>query len=433
MEKADASGKKPVFKINKGKKAAVVSRVTWGKEHDTCLVSLVEANKGRNWKKIASEMQSLFKDENLSAKKCRERWCNCTNPDLNKTSLTDTEELFLLAYHHTYKNKWALISQHLTNRNSSKLKNNFSSLIRKVCRKIALDEKETLVTLFYYVQSLYAALIIYDLAVSKDNPEEISAIAPVHIYEHVHEKSITGEKCQAYVHRMTLALTSHYKARPALQKLATLAQIDAMKDFLSKVIQGIKTKLNPTLPMNDEVLMNIVESALNDDVPAVQLPVKAMSPFPTIHPLPEPNIMPAAQYTPVMSMPPLKQQPPYSRFDADIIQIPEVRPQYYQSRSTPANGELNFQMPAFGSPAFQASIQSTCLQSRGATPSPNQVYPSGFPQMMPAYQMPLICTPSECMGIMTPFQFHSEPAAAPRQQNKASDFTLFTNKYMAQE
>ncbi len=314
MEKSDASTRKPVFKINKGKKAANGSRVTWGKEHDTYLVSLVEANKGRNWKKIACEMQTLFNDPNLSAKKCRERWCNCTNPELNKTSLTDAEELFLLAYHHTYKNKWALISQHLTNRNSSKLKNNFSSLIRKVCRKISLDEKETLVTVFYYVQSLYASLIIYDLSMTKDNPEEISAIAPIHIYEHVHEKNITGEKCLSYVQHMTQALAAHYKAHPVLQKLSSLAQIDPLKEFVSKVIQGIKTKLSPTLPTNDDLLLGIVEVALTEEGPGYQSPPKALSPCPMMRPLPEPNIV-SARRSPASAPP-----------------IPAMRPISYKSR-----------------------------------------------------------------------------------------------------
>ena len=110
------------------------ARVSWNQKHDSKLLSLVKQNNGKNWKFIALQMQEFFNDPELTAKKCRERWCNCTDPNLNRTSLTDNEELLLLFYHSIHDNKWSLMDQHLTNRHSSMVKINFSISLVMILR-----------------------------------------------------------------------------------------------------------------------------------------------------------------------------------------------------------------------------------------------------------------------------------------------------------
>eukprot|EP00826_Nyctotherus_ovalis_P027764 TRINITY_DN2172_c0_g1_i17.p2 TRINITY_DN2172_c0_g1~~TRINITY_DN2172_c0_g1_i17.p2 ORF type:complete len:221 (-),score=28.20 TRINITY_DN2172_c0_g1_i17:22-684(-) len=184
-----------IFKIS----GSEGTRIVWSREHEAQLRRFVELYQGRNWKKIAEEMQRAFICPELSAKKCRERWCNCANPDLDKTALTETEELFLLLYHHEYKNKWTLIAQHLPNRNSTKLKNNFSSFIRKICRRIVINDREGISSMIAYIQILYATCLIHDMIVSSESYDKIVLLAPIHIYEHIKDKKITSEQCIEYI------------------------------------------------------------------------------------------------------------------------------------------------------------------------------------------------------------------------------------------
>ena len=185
----EADDANTIFKITKGSIGKNNGgKVAWSKDHNTKLLELVNNYRGKCWKRVAKEMQEEFNDPELTAKKCRERWCNCTNPDIDKTALTESEELFLLIYHHEYKNKWVLISRHLPRRNSSKLKNNFSSLIRKIARKISLNEREVVLSANVYIQIIYASVLIYDLASIEDSPEKAIIIAPIHIYDHIKGK-----------------------------------------------------------------------------------------------------------------------------------------------------------------------------------------------------------------------------------------------------
>ncbi len=279
MEKTETSSSpaRPVFKIDKTKcfQTHRSRRISWGKDQDARLAAVVEANHGRNWKKISLEMRTTFNDPNMTPKKCRERWCNCTNPELNNDSLTETEEIFLLAYHQSYRSKWALISQNMTNRNSSKLKNNFSSLIRKVCRKIALEEKEALVNVSYYIESLYSATIVYELVEARDNPGDI---APAHIYEHVKKRHVTREMCKDYILSLTKSLVYSYQSRSMLMKLSAMVHIEEIKSFIARVMQTIRDRLNPSLLVSDESLLGVIESVLADraiaaEITAMQMPL----------------------------------------------------------------------------------------------------------------------------------------------------------------
>ena len=199
MKKYRKKERDPVFNPGKNKSFISDERPGWGRKHDSQLTKLVQKYKQKNWKQISKEMQEEFNDSELTSKKCRERWFNCTNPNIDKTSLSEYEELFLLVYHYEYKNKWVCISQHLPRRNSSKLKNNFSSLIRRITRKISIDEKEGIISAFEYIQMLYASIIIYDLNGIENSPETAVIIAPIHIYDHVKSKNLTCDQCLKYM------------------------------------------------------------------------------------------------------------------------------------------------------------------------------------------------------------------------------------------
>jgi len=440
--KANSELRKQVFRIDKEQNNQSTSRITWNKDHDAQLLLLVQQNKGRNWKKIASEMQKNFHNPDLTAKKCRERWCNCTNPDLDKTSLSDSEELFLLVYHYDYKNKWALISQHLPNRNSSKLKNNFSSLIRKICRKIAINDKETPLSMSSYVQTLYASVLIYDLASLKNKPEEASSIAPIHIYDHIKEKNIEPHQCVEYINRITSAVISRFKGYTRLQKLLNATNIDSIREHMIKIITNIKAQHNPTAHLADEHLAITVENAVCLEKPA--------SPIIPLNPKHSNNFFQPMTSIPQIQIPQLntnfpRDQFPIMQYQKSLspveLKLPENVPQFQQVRTPVQIGaDMPYQIPQFTSPLFQQSMHSSL--SRSGTPSPQQyLVPSGcYPQIITPVQIPIMRTPNQdFMYMPSQFQQFQTPNYLPRpsislsekpKQSKSSDFTLLTNKYV---
>jgi len=197
---------KPVFKAEK----TLARRIIWSKEHDAWLLQLVHLNNGKNWKKIANGMQIAFQNEGLTAKKCRERWSNCTDPTVNKSCLTRAENLMLLACHHKYGNKWTLIAQNLSTRNNSKTKNTFSSLIKKVCRKIAFNMHKDIITPLVFIQEFYMILTINDLIDLRNNSREVNRIASEHISKHIESKNVSVEQCLVYAKKLSQALIKLY-------------------------------------------------------------------------------------------------------------------------------------------------------------------------------------------------------------------------------
>lgn len=408
-----------VFKIS----SSGPNRVAWNKDHDTQLLSLVQRYQGRNWKKIAEEMQRIFGCPELSAKKCRERWCNCANPDLDKTALTEEEELFLLLYHHEHKNKWTIISKYLPNRNSTKLKNNFSSFLRKVCRKIVLNEKETINSMVSYIQILYATALIYDLTTIKENCEKVELIAPLHIYEHVKEKRITGEQCLKFIRRSTELLFNNYKTHEKLKKL-TIDKIEYVKNFLQKILPVIKSRFSPDNSIPDNSLLETVECVLSKegDISAEEIPKKSEE-FQVKKELPEKEVphlkevlpQPITSMNKEIGYVPY-QQPPIS-FENEILQIPELQAFNFNSLQSPLqfSTEAGFPMPTFASPAFQASLQ----------PSQPKL---GTPMFSPLYcqPIPIMKSPTEQYYMLK----YQTPTPEVHFQSKASDFTAFTNKYI---
>lgn len=251
---------KLIFKIEK----ALGKRVLWSKEHDTYLLQLVTLNNGKNWKRIASGMQMAFNNEGLTAKKCRERWSNCTDPTVDKSCLSKSEELMLLACHYKYGNKWAQIAQHLPTRNSSKVKNTFSSLIKKVCRKIALGIYEETTTPLIFIQEFYMALTVYDLIDLKDNPKHVGRIASEHISKHIESKNVTTEQCLEYAKRLSEVLISCYK--DTFADFSVMTDLIVMKSFINKLFKLIMVRYSSNSLEADLSILKVIGSALLDDL-----------------------------------------------------------------------------------------------------------------------------------------------------------------------
>lgn len=397
----------PVFKVsNTGG-----NRVAWNKEHETQLQNLVERHQGRNWKKIAEEMQRIFKCPELSAKKCRERWCNCANPELNKTALTEAEELFLLFYHYEYKNKWTVISQHLPNRNSTKLKNNFSSFIRKMCRKIYIDDRASISSMLVYIQILYAIILIHDMIITEKDYDKIELLAPVHIYEHIKEKKITGEQCLDYINQLTKSMLDRYKVLEALKELNKMEDI---KDFLFKLMPLIKARYKPNDVITDGSLVELIESCINDTFPVPKMKEGSIKEIDI-----EKEVIQAKELlsaTLVKDIGYIPYQQSVNFYESDPLFIPEIPVTNFPSLHSPLqfNNDIGIPIPTFASPAFQASLQST-QSNYGNT----LLSPTCFPSM------PRLKSPTEIFML----QFQTQTPDV-NLQPRTSDFTALTSKFI---
>ena len=233
-------------------------KFTWNIEYDNQLLKLVEFNKGKNWKQVANSMQTIFNNPGFTPKKCRERWCNNADPDLNRGSLNDNEELFLMVYQKVYKNKWVLISQHIPRRNSSKLKNNFSSYIRKICRKIFICEIDFFISVFEYVRILYACSLISDLLNIKGNLKKAILLAPIHIYDHINLTQITEEMCLLFIHKSTETFVKKRKNSQKIKRLLKLNSMDKIKEFVNRITTIVKDRFNSADAFTEEILISIL-------------------------------------------------------------------------------------------------------------------------------------------------------------------------------
>lgn len=255
------NGGKAIFRVEKTLRLG--KRVLWNKDHDNYLLHLVNLNNGRNWKNIASGMQIAFQNEGLTAKKCRERWSNCADPTVDKGSLSKAEELMLLACHHKCGNKWAIIAQQLPTRNSSKVKNTFSSLIKKVSRKIGLGVCEETVSPLGYVQEFYMAVVVHDIVRLKEDVREICRIASEHISKHIENRNVKLEQCITYVAELSKALIRCFGNR--FQALNFVKDIDAMKAFMNNVFCIIRSRYEAHTLENDSAILDVIQTALLDD------------------------------------------------------------------------------------------------------------------------------------------------------------------------
>jgi hypothetical protein len=346
---------------------------------------------------VAYEMQRVFNDVEFSAKKCRERWCNNINPEVDNSSLNEYEELLLLVYHHQHKNKWVAISKHIPHRNSSKLKNNFSSMIRKVTRKIMLNKSGKDLTFFEYTKIIYLTMLIHDLISTNDSREKITSLAPIHIYGHIKKKRIYCEQCLNYFKKITKDFLIRHKTKKSLQKLLTLNKIDSIRIFLDKLVDEIKSVVLNN-KFTEDSLLHIIENLLNNH--EILPPIKIESTPKDVH---------------------VRCQQPLNQFEIDVPLIPELWDwsiTLLRSNLQPSP-LLNFPFP---SPVFQKSLSA---QSQLFSTSSNNLFtPTYYAQISSAGSNQLVKIPSKSFvvpqGVLDGRMYRMG----------GSDFSSFANQFI---
>lgn len=188
------------------------ARISWNKEYDIELETLAEQNNFHNWNIVSNLMNSKFKNIHFSSKQCRERYTYCLNPVNKKTALTQHEHLALIAYHHIFRNKWAMIARNIPNRSGLALKNNFKSLLRKVAISIAeMDFKNFKNFPLCFMESLHGCLIIMDYIEQNESiPFFIEMAIPLQTRKYIKFQNLTKQKCEKFMEKALNHLLSQH-------------------------------------------------------------------------------------------------------------------------------------------------------------------------------------------------------------------------------
>ncbi|OMJ67733.1 hypothetical protein SteCoe_35026 [Stentor coeruleus] len=117
-------------------------RKLWTAEEDQYLIQIVTENQGKNWPKIASELQKKFSIIRRP-KQCRERWINnlMVGKEEKTWSESDIALVFKLQKH--LRNKWSKIAKYFEGRSSNSIKNLFYSTIRRNLRRFNKGKKSS--------------------------------------------------------------------------------------------------------------------------------------------------------------------------------------------------------------------------------------------------------------------------------------------------
>ncbi len=273
-----------VFSIIKPSLQHAVERVAWTKLMDENLAKLAEEHHTRHWDAISGSMKMRFANPCLTAKKCRERWSSCVNPDIRKLSLTDAESLMLVICHESIQNRWSRMAKRMPRRYSSTLKNNFYSLIRCVLRRITRHEFRK-VSALSFLQSIYVCFVMVQLSLRPADLRPKRGAVPSHIQQLVTDNAVTKAQCEEHLSALVKCLLNSNQDRPKLATLATFTTMSSLYDLFHRVSVPLEAKFSPWIGTNsiihsteyvEEAILSELERAVNPTV----VPVAANNPLP---------------------------------------------------------------------------------------------------------------------------------------------------------
>ena len=243
---------KQVFKVIKGNPNGGTARVTWGRLHDQYLEKLVTKHKAKNWKRICAEMKERFPDLPINGKKCRERWITSIKHGINRLPLSDAEDIMLVIHHHTYRNRWSMISKKMPARNSSCLKNNFYSLLKKVVRQVLVYTQGQIfdeVPAVQFYSTLYVCVTLSDLLENQSSSPDPVSRTPPHILDFVRALKVTPTMCRLYLLALNQAFlkSSPYLDQPT-RDLFGSADFDSLAKLFEETIALVPPLLSTAGP-----------------------------------------------------------------------------------------------------------------------------------------------------------------------------------------
>jgi len=325
---------KPVFNVEKESSIESIERVDWTKQMDDYLSELAKQHKGRGWKSIAAKMQQRFNNPYITAKRCRERWACCLNPEISKASLSDAESVLLIIHHNTLNNRWSKMSKKIPHRYSSTLKNNFYSLIRSILRKMIMNEI-TKGTGLYLVQTIYVSWVAHLLMQRDDDYKPIKGDVPSHIRKLIFDKGLSESKCESYLTEIASKIKADNPDRNMIHLLDNCKSLKNYYDLFIKACPNLEKELNQIackyLPEQQDCESKTVEKIVLDSLEEALNPKK----------VPEIDFS-----SPQLLPPPI----PYTKNIPILNQLPALNAVTPSLRTQ--NGTIPCASPAIITPAF---------------------------------------------------------------------------------